>query len=448
MFDIEFIESALKIQPIKIGRPKKKEFTGFEIDSRQCGKDRCFIGIKGENHDGNDFAPELSQKGVRFFILEKDKAKSLMERIEAGYVFVVENSVKALATLARAHKEQIFAPVVAVTGSSGKTTTRHLITAVLSEKFDVHTARKNFNTEIGLPLSMLDAPTKTHLMVLEMGMNHRGEIGRLSSIAEPLCAVVTNVGYAHVGILGSLSAIADAKSEIYYGINKRGFVFLNRDDDYFDYFKEKSPVEVKSFGNNDIEILENRGMNGFRLRYEEREFNFKLPGLYNVNNLSAAFKVGEFFRVSIDDRVAAAEKFEPVSGRSNSIEGKSVTIIDDCYNANPSSMMAALSMLKMTSGKRRIAVLSDMLELGDLSESLHQVVGSYLSENECADAVFAYGSESRKMLEAIDGKIPAYWFENIQELEKAVRNFAEKGDVVLVKASRGMHLEKIVESLK
>lgn len=448
MFDIDFIEQALKIAPEIAGTPKNKEVSGFAIDSRETSEGQCFVGIKGEKADGNLFAPELSLKGVEAFILSSAVREEVMPSIKNGYVFFVEDTVKALAVLALRHKTRLFSTMVAVTGSSGKTTTRHLITAVLSRKFKVHTAKKNLNTDIGLPLSMLDAPLDTRVMVMEMGMNHPGEIGRLSRIGEPLLGVITNIGYAHIGLLGSLEAIADAKSEIYYGLNKRGFIFLNRDDPFYGYLRQKSPVDVVDFSAKDVRVLENRALDGYRLSYKDETFDFALPGEHNLSNLAAAIRIGEFFQVDTADIAAALSGFKPVEGRSHILRGAKWTVINDCYNSNPSSAMAALKMLSSAPG-HRVAVLSDMLELGDQAGELHRMIGEFIVGNQCCETVVGYGEYTKELIDIVDRSgITAKWFESLEALQKHLKDYVSQGDTILVKSSHGMKLDSVVRLLE
>lgn len=447
MFDINFIEQALKVAPAVIGSPKNKAASGFSIDSREVVKGQCFIGIKGDKVDGNLFAGEVNKKGVEVFILDAAIEEQVLPQIANGWVFFVDNTVHALAVLALHHKTRLFSTMVGVTGSSGKTTTRHLITAVLSKKFAVHTAKKNLNTDIGLPLAMLDAPLDTRLMVMEFGMNHPGEIGRLSRIGEPLIGVITNIGYAHIGLLGSLEAIADAKSEIYYGINKRGFIFLNRDDPFYGYLKQKSPVEVLDFSAKDLKIIEDRGLDGYRLEYKEHRFDFPLPGEHNLANLAAAIRAGEFFQVDTKDITAALSAFKPVAGRSHIIKGDKWTVINDCYNSNPSSAMAALKLLSAVKG-HKVAILSDMLELGEQSVKLHRMIGDYIVGNHSCELLLGYGEFTKDIVEIVDKSgITAVWFDSLEALQAGVKKQIKKGDTILVKASNGMKLDTVVSLL-
>ncbi len=446
MLDAEFIEKSLNINSLKIGHPKNSHIEGFSIDSREISENQCFIAIKGEKLNGHNFIYDCYAKGVRFFIIQKEYKNKIKKLIYNSFIFPVQDTIGSLSTLAKAYKKHIFASSIGITGSAGKTTTRELIGKVLSSKYNIHTAKKNYNNDIGLPLTILQAPPQTHILVLEMGMNHKGEIKRLSEIAEPLVGIITNIGYAHIGMLGSLENTANAKAEIFHGINPHGMALLNRDNNYFQFLKNLSPVEVLDYGLSDITVIEEKGLEGYRLSYKNREFDFQLAGAYNLSNLAAALKAGEIYKINLDEMIQSISSFIPVKGRSEIIR-RNFTIIQDSYNANPSSMLLALDILRKANG-RRIAVLADMLELGHLSHSLHAMIGKDISENHSADIVLAYGSDSRNVIENIKNtKIEKYFFRSQEELIDKLRNIVQKDDTILVKASHGMRLENTVQAL-
>ncbi len=446
MVDIGFIEKSLKSPSIKIGHPKNSIVEGFSIDSRDITLNQCFIAIVGENHNGHNFINECNSKGVRFFIVQNDYKSRIKKNIHNSFVIPVRDTKESLSFLAKAYKKHIFASSIGITGSSGKTTTRELISLILSTKYNVHSSAKNYNNDIGLPLTMLQAPPQTHILILEMGMNHKGELRHLSETAQPLLGLITNVGYAHIGMFGSLEKIAEAKSEIFSGINPHGIALLNRDDRFLEYFKKISPVETMDFGISDLSILEDRGLEGYRLSYKNNEFDFHATGSHNLSNLAAAFKVSEIYQIDEKEMVSSVSGFKPVNGRSEIIRGN-FTIIHDTYNANPSSMIKALELLEKAKG-RKIAVLSDMLELGHLAHELHGMIGRHISENKSADIVFAYGHNSRNIIENIkETGIEKKFFQNQEELINKLTEMILDGDTVLLKASHGMKLENTVGEL-
>ena len=451
MLDLDFISGSLNVRPVQFGAAgaSPEPLDGFSIDSRTVRPKSCFIAIPGQKFNGHDFLSEVFRKGVRCFIAEKKYKNKVKKEGREGSVFLVRDTVASLASLAHQYKTDSFSTVIALTGSSGKTTTRELIVSMLSKKYNVHTAKKNYNNEIGLPLTILEAPSNTHLVVLEMGMNHSGEIRKLSEIAQPLLGMITNVGYAHIGHFGGLESIADVKAEIFRGIMPHSFALLNRDDIYFNYLRKLSPVEVMDFGIADLNVLEDKGLDGYRLEYRGRQFLYHLPGRHNLSNLCGALRVADFFKVDLDDRIRAVESVDAVSGRSEVVR-KGVTIINDCYNANPSSMAAGLEMLAKTGG-RRVAVLADMLELGKLSQELHAKTGDLIARIHAADIVFAYGEHSAKLVDTVkqNSSIPAFWFETRGEMIHALlsEDGIKNGDTVLVKASNGMKLDEAVRAL-
>ncbi len=446
MVDIGFIEKSLKTPSIKIGHPKNSIAEGFSIDSRDISPNQCFIAVIGEIHNGHNYIRECNSKGVRFFIIQNDYKNRIKKYIHNSFIIPVKDTLESLSILAKSYKKHIFASSIGITGSSGKTTTRDLIARVLSAKYNVHASSKNYNNNIGLPLTILQAPLQTHILVLEMGMNHKGELKKLSQIAEPLLGLITNVGYAHIGMFGSLEKIAEAKSEIFSGINSHGIILLNRDDNFLEYFKKISPVETMDFGISDLSIIEDRGLEGYRLSYKNNYFEYHCPGSHNLSNLAAAIKVSEIYQVDEKETVRLISDFKPLHGRSEIIPGN-FTIIQDTYNANPSSMLKALELLGKAKG-RRIAVLSDMLELGHLSHELHCMIGRHISKNKNADIVLAFGNNSRNIIENIKEKgIEKKFFQNQEELSARLAELVRSGDTVLVKASHEMKLENTAAEL-
>jgi len=423
--------------------------TAFSLDSRTIQPSECFVAIPGERFDGHDFIYDCVHKGVKVFIVERAFYRKTRKNLPPGIFFVVKDSRKALGVLAREYRKYLYAKVIGITGSSGKTTTRELISYLLSLKYQVHSTKKNLNNDIGLPLTVLEAKEGVHFLVLEMGMNHLGEIGYLSSIVHPYASVITNIGYAHIGNLGSLYNIARAKGEIFKGMMpKYGVAFLNRNDEFYSYHKKLSPVPVEDVIPDEITIMENLGLDGYLLYYQGMSFRFRLPGRHNITNLAIALKVAEYFGVDMMQAVKTIEDFQPVSGRSEVIRTSNWTIINDAYNANPSSMRAALFLLKDLPG-RRVAILGDMLELGKHSRSLHEMIGEVIVTNQVADLVILHGEESRYAFEKLkENQMLAFWFPSKQELIRSLRSLLQPGDTILVKASHGMKLEEVVEELR
>lgn len=448
MFDINFLNRALGAESVHndSGLPASDVFASFSTDSRTAEAGDCFIALTGERFDGNDYALECHKRGVRFFILQENKGRLLIDKLTASHIMLVPDTQKALFQLAAAWRKDLFCSVLAITGSSGKTTTRELLVRMLSVKYRVHTARKNWNNEIGLPLTILETPPDTQVLVLELGMNHAGEISRLSALARPDSSVITNIGYAHIGNLGGRDGIAAAKAEIFDGMDSRSVSFINRDDPYHEYLEGRVKGRFVSYGINDLRVLEDRVLNGYRLDYHGETIEIKAPGEHNLENLAAALSIAEYYGISTADRARAAGDFHAVTGRSQVING-SFSIINDCYNANPSSMLAGLRLLSRCKG-RRIAVLGDMRELGIFSEELHRMTGKVLSEEKLADTVFLVGTDSLFIQEELINKIDSRYYEDRQKMLHDLAGTVKEGDTVLVKASRSMQLEEAVNMLK
>ncbi|MCX7821640.1 MAG: UDP-N-acetylmuramoyl-tripeptide--D-alanyl-D-alanine ligase [Brevinematales bacterium] len=443
MLTPDFITESLNVQPVIIGEIRKDISLKISIDSREIDENSCFLAIKGERFDGHNFVKDCVNKGVKYFILNKKYKNKIKEN---GYFWFVKDNIKALGQLAKKYKNEIFANSVAITGSSGKTTTRELIVSILSKKYNIHTAKKNFNNEIGLPLTILEAKPETHIFVLELGMNHRGEIHRLSKIVSPFASVITNIGYAHIGNLGSRENIAKAKAEIFDGMNKGGYAFLNKDDDFYEFLKKISPCEVIDFSIKDIQIIENKGIDGFTIDYKGEKIEFSLPGFHNISNLAAALKVAEFFNVDPKNIAEAIKNFKPVKGRNEVVKGK-ITLINDAYNANPASMKASLLVLSSSNKGRKIAVLSDMLELGKYEVKLHEELGEWINTQKPCETIFCYGKLSKIMADKIKN-IKVFWFDNKEKMIEELKSFVQEGDIILFKASHSMGLEEVFDRLR
>ncbi len=447
MITPEFLTDSLKISPVIKGRAKKEICLKISTDSRNIFENDCFIAIRGEKFNGHNFIEECVKKGVKYFIINKAWKHRVTKKVDDGCIWCVNDTVKALGKIATSYKREIFASTIAITGSSGKTTTRELISAILGKKYNVHTAKKNYNNEIGIPLTILEAPEDTNIFVLELGMNHRGEISRLTKIVKPFAAVITNIGYAHIGNLGSRDEIAKAKAEIFEGMNKGSYVFLNRDDDYYNFLRKLSPCEIIDFSISDIKVVEDNGIDGYIIDYNGESVKFNLPGKHNLSNLASTLKVAEFFRISKDSVIEAISNFKPVSGRSEIVKSD-IVIINDSYNANPSSMKAALELIATAKG-RKIAVLSDMLELGRDEIRFHEDLGNWINTYEPINIIFACGVLCKHAIKKIkNASIKTFWFENKKDLIKELISFVKPSDTVLIKASHGMGLEEVFMALK
>ena len=422
------------------------EFFGANNDTRILQPGQLFIVLQGAR-DGHSFIPAAMEKGA---------AAVLCSRRVGDYPAIyVEDPRKALGDIARQELQRINAKVVAVTGSVGKSTTKEMIAAVLGSTFKISKTPANHNNDIGMPMAILSMPLDTEVAVLEMGMNHFREIAYLSEIARPDVAVIINIGTMHIEYLGSQLGIRQAKMEIVEGMTPHGMLLLNGDDTLLRYLDQKPQQRITYFGTSEgchvraCDVWQD----GDKLRFHVEAGKLSFPvaltleGEHFVGDAMAAICVGLKLAVPYERIVDSLASFQNMSGRQEIYKEGDYTIIRDCYNAGPESMAAALGVLGNRHG-RRIAVLGDMLELGDCAQAEHYKVGRIAAEK--ADMVFAYGPHSGRVIDGtITGGMPETMgraFEDRDELVKALKRAAKPGDILLFKASRGMHLELVLEA--
>ena len=422
------------------------EFFGANNDTRVLLPGQLFIVLQGAR-DGHDFIPAAMAKGA---------AAVLCSRKVGDYPAIyVEDPRKALGDIARQELKRIKARVVAVTGSVGKSTTKEMIAAVLGSTFRVSKTPANHNNDIGMPMAILSMPLDTEVAVLEMGMNHFREIAYLSEIANPDVAVIINIGTMHIEYLGSQIGIRQAKMEIVEGMTPNGMLLLNGDDTLLRYLDQQPVQRITYFGRSDgcsVQAFDVRQDDDkLRFRVEAGKLSFpvelNLEGEHFVGDAMAAITVGLKLAVPSERIAESLASFRNMSGRQEIFKAGEYTIINDCYNAGPESMTAALGVLGNRPG-RRIAVLGDMLELGDCAQAEHYKVGRIAAEK--ADLVFAYGPHAGRVIDGtLTGGMPETMgraFDSREEMAKALKRAARPGDVLLFKASHGMHLELVLEA--
>jgi len=427
-----------------------EEVKGVELDSRKLQEGYLFVATKGERVDGHSFIAQAFEKGCFAVICEK-----LPEQM-TGPCIVVEDSFKALQDIAAYYREQLAVKVVGITGSVGKTSTKEVIASVLAEKYNVLKTEGNFNNEIGLPLTVLKIREEHEVAVLEMGINHFGEMHRLSRIAKPDICVITNIGQCHLEFLIDRDGILRAKSEIFDFMNPDGFVCLNGDDDKLCTVEQVHGKRPIFFGKGEFcdvmaTGIENLGLEGSKAVVEEKagkelpySVRLYVPGEHMVLNALAAISVGRVLKLSTEEMVDGIAKTGSVGGRSNIIKTDKVTIIDDCYNANPVSMKAAIELLE-TAATKKIALLGDMFELGENEKQLHYGVGSFLAGKNI-DMAICVGALAKEIYDAAkDSHVKCVWFETKKELMDNIHQLIGKGDTVLIKASHGMGFSELVE---
>lgn len=430
-----------------INYSKNLIISGICTDSRKIKKGDLFIALKGDNFDGNEFVNECFKKGAIAAVISKD-----INCI--GPAVLVDDGLIALKSLAELYKKRFNIPIIAVTGSSGKTTTKEIISAVLAQKYKVHKTYQNLNNEIGLPLTLFELKKEHELSVLEMGMNSLGEIQRLVTISRPDIGVITNIGTAHIENLKSRENILKAKMELTTYFDKKSILLLNGDDEYLSLVKNKDYkiIWVSTKGNGDYNAtdIKNLGEEGveFKCNYRGEEHLFKIciPGIHNVYNGLFAIALGDFYDINPNDIKKGLMEFKPGNNRMDIINMSSnISIINDSYNANLDSMKAAIDVLNSFKNSRKIAVLGDMFELGDFSIKAHKEVGRYVKDR--ADILVAIGKESKYIYDEAHEKIESRHFETKDEACSFLKSIVRQKDAILIKASRGMGLEDVVSYL-
>ncbi len=456
---LENIEKACGGRYIGTEAEKKTEVLGVVIDSRQVESGYLFVAIPGEKVDGHKFIPDVFAKGAAAVLSEQQLEDP------AGPYILVESTTKALRDLAEYYRKSLDIKVVGITGSVGKTSTKEMIASVLSEKYRVLKTEGNYNNEIGLPLTIFKIRAEHEVAVLEMGISEFGEMHRLATMANPDICVITNIGLCHLENLKTRDGILKAMTESFAHLKKDGIAILNGDDDKLSTVRQvgdKEPVfygmEEKMEYREDAKKsvyatgVENLGLYGMQARIHtpegERDVRIPIPGEHNVYNALAATAVGLSLGLSLDQISSGILKAKTIGGRTNLLNTGSMTVIDDCYNANPVSMKASIDVLATAEG-RKIAVLGDMGELGENEKKLHYEVGEYLAKKEI-DVLFCAGELSEEIAKAAQKEsktCEVYYFKTRDALLEQLLPFLKKGDTVLVKASHFMEYPKIVKAL-
>ncbi len=413
--------------------------SGISTDTRKIFKNCIFFALKGENFNGNLFAQEALDKGAfKVIVDEKTFHKS------TGETILVENVLVTLQQLARFHREFLGLPIISLTGSNGKTTSKELINAVLSQKFNTVATQGNLNNHIGVPLTLLAMNKETEIGIVEMGANHLGEIKMLSEIAGPDYGYITNFGKAHLEGFGSIEGVIQGKTELYQFLKKhKKKIFVNANDP--NQLANSEGIERISFGTaqSDFNIKLIDSSHHLLVEFNETRIQSNLVGAYNFVNLSAAITIGAYFEVSPEKIKAGIEGYVPSNNRSQLIVKGTNTILMDAYNANPTSMMAALENFKQTKGEKKIMFLGDMFELGKEAEAEHQNIVDFLAENPFAKT-FLVGSNFYKSTNTASNITQ---FETFDDLKKELESNPPKNATILIKASRGMALERILDIL-
>src|SRR5690554_6519408 len=435
-----------------ITRGKKKLITGVSTDSRSMTPDSIFLALQGESFDGHNYISQAVAGGAAALVVQEEVSAP-----QEVSVVKVPNTLVDLGNIARFHRRRFSLPVVAVTGSNGKTTTKELLSAVLTQRYRVVKTKFNYNNEVGLPLTLLEINESTEAVVVEMGMRGKGQIAYLAKIAEPTIGVITNVGVTHLELLGSKKAIADAKGELIAALPAAGQAILNGDDplvrsmrnlfsgsSYFYGLRERE-LDLKAVEINAEKTAQKIKADG---KWGRFCFSLPLPGKHNVENALAALTVGLSLGIPAAELSKAFINLPEMGKRLKIIKTGEITIIDDTYNASPPSVKAALNVLmSLPTAKRKIAVFGDMMELGKISKESHREIGASLDDYGCC-ALFALGPESEETVALATTKgVRAMHYQEKTDLLRDLLAYISAGDAILVKGSRGMKMEEIVTGL-
>ena len=400
-----------------------------DTDSRKIRKGSIYFALKGENFNGNKFAIEAINKGASYAIIDEVEFNTHKNTI------LVKNTLETLQQLANFNRKLLNIPIISLTGSNGKTTTKELINSVLSKKFNTTATIGNLNNHIGVPLTLLSMTPKTEIGIVEMGANHLKEIEFLCDIAEPNYGYITNFGKAHLEGFGSVEGIIKGKSELYTFLRKtNGIAFVNEDDET--QIKQSTGIKTISFNKNSIQFIE---ANPFvKIKFKNSMIESQLIGKYNFNNIAAAITIGNYFKVAENQIKNAIENYVPTNNRSQIIKKGTTKIILDAYNANPSSMQAALENFNQLKNSNKIVFLGDMFELGNDSNKEHQYIAD-LATSYNFKKVYLIG----KAFSTTSVK-NAFKYNNFEDFKTSNINLKINNTTILIKGSRGMALERIL----
>ncbi|MCP4550612.1 MAG: UDP-N-acetylmuramoyl-tripeptide--D-alanyl-D-alanine ligase [Bacteroidetes bacterium] len=415
----------------------------ISTDTRSLIKNSIFFALNGENFDGNNFALQAIKEGCAYAVVDDSSLKN------TDKCFYVENALEALQQLASYHRYQLNIPVIGITGTNGKTTTKELCAEVLSKKYNTSFTKGNLNNHIGVPLSVLEIGNKTEIAVIELGANHIGEIAHLCSIARPNYGLITNIGIAHLEGFGSFEGVVKAKSELYQFIEQQSesMLFVNGDDALLMKNSENINRQIYGMSSHRTSKFENIYSDPFThltwlINQHKIIIKTRLVGKYNAVNIMAATCIGQYFKIPIDSIKTAIEEYTPNNQRSQLLQTNSNKVIVDSYNANPDSMSEALANFNEIQDENKVVILGDMLELGDQSKDLHQAIANKIKEYNFRKVILV-GQNFGQC------KLDKKWihFKFVENAKAHLTTNTLSGFSILLKASRVMQLEKLIEIL-
>jgi UDP-N-acetylmuramoyl-tripeptide--D-alanyl-D-alanine ligase len=436
------------------GFQQNKSVDGYSIDSRTVGPGQLFFAVKGERFDGHDFVEQALEKGASAAVVRTDRLARYSGKVNTN-LLAVEDTLLALQALATAVRKLWGKPLIAVTGSAGKTTTKEAIAHVLSSQFQVMKSEGNFNNHFGLPLMLLKLDPQYDLAVIEMGMSHAGEIRALARIAQPEIGVVTNVAAVHLEFFDSLAGIARAKYELVESLPASGTAVLNADDEYVSQFGRDFKGKVLLYGTHEnshvrAENIQSKGAEGteFDVVVGDAREPAVLPlvGEHNVLNALAAVSVGLESGLKLSQAVAALATLSPAEKRGQVLHIDNITVINDCYNSNPKALQAMVDALTAMPAKRRIVIAGEMLELGPAGEQMHRSAGQHIAEKKIDLLVGVRGLAESMVDTARQAGVQSEFLTSPELAGEWMARETRAGDVVLLKASRGVKLERALET--
>jgi UDP-N-acetylmuramoyl-tripeptide--D-alanyl-D-alanine ligase len=420
-----------------------RESAGVSTDSRTVTRNQIFFALWGENYNGNKFASEAIDKGASWAVID-DPA------FETDKTILVEDCLFELQALAGHHRKEMKVPVLAITGTNGKTTTKELISAIISKKLRVHSTKGNLNNHIGVPLTILSAPEGTQMMIIEMGASHIGEIRTLCHIARPDFGLITNVGTAHIEGFGSFDGVLKAKTELYEYLRKTNGIAIYNDNDHllteriYKLVNRAVPYSDPTGIDLVVEPAKSDSNLAVSITYHHKTHLIETSffGLYNLENIKAAIATGLFLEVMVDDIIDAVKSYQPGNNRSQFKKTRNNTLVCDAYNANPESMSLALDSFALLDANKKMCILGDMLELGEKSSEEHSKIIKVLRKNKLEDVLLAGGDFSRAAVRSGFRTFP-----DVGKLKEFLKAEQVKGYTILIKGSRGMRMEKVFDVL-